>query len=180
MFLPKLLFLSLIFFISFPYTHCEDEETEEDSGDICDCGNTDINKTCCFIEKDENSIKCEAFDKYILFSKEFIYDETNINITCNKKYQKKTCGTNNPKKLFQCREHSSNSYTCCMIDIDGNTNCILADDKIEANYTFEDNVDIKEQNVKLYCKENYIKVFGIKIRKINYYFFIVFLFMMLF
>jgi hypothetical protein len=178
MFLKNYIFLFIIIiFLSFIL--CEDEE--EDSGDICDCGNTDTNKTCCFIETNEtSSIKCEAFDKNILFAKDFLLDEININITCNKEYSKNTCGTNNPKKLFQCREHSSNANTCCMISINGNTNCILADAKVEINYTFPDNEDIK--NVELNCSENYVNFnligIGIKNKKIS--FFVVFIVGMLF
>ena len=43
--------------------------------------------------------------------------------------------TNHPKELFQCREYSNNSESCCMFD--GEINCILADNKFgsESEYT---------------------------------------------
>ena len=149
MFLKKILF---IFCILFVFIYCEEEE--EDSGDICDCEKTD-NQTCCYIEyqSDEEMVsECKNFENKYLFAINFVNDI--FNITCKKTYQNQTCGTNNPKKLFQCREHSSKSNTCCMLDLNGNTNCILADSKFE-----QDNSDnIYPENLYKLDDKNYINI----------------------
>ena len=158
MFLKKILF---IFCILFVFIYCEEEE--EDSEDICDCEKTD-NQTCCYIEyqSDEENVvfsECKNFENKYLFAINFVNEY--FNITCKKTYQNQTCGTNNPKKLFQCREHSSKSNTCCMLDVNGNTNCILADDKFEQDNS--DNIypeilyKIDDKNyINITCNEKFI------------------------
>ena len=160
MFLKKILF---IFCILFVFIYCEEEE--EDSEDICDCEKLE-NQTCCYIEykNDEDNVvsECRNFTNKYLFAINFVNDH--FNITCKKTYQNQTCGTNNPKKLFQCREHSSKSNTCCMLDVNGNTNCILADDKLfEKNNS--DNIypeilyKIDDKNyINITCNEKFINL----------------------
>ena len=158
MFLKKILF---IFCILFVFIYCEEEE--EDSEDICDCEKTD-NQTCCYIEySDEENVvsECKNFENKYLFAINFV--NVHFNITCKKTYQNQTCGTNNPKKLFQCREHSSKSNTCCMLDVNGNTNCILADDKFEQDNS--DNIypeilyKIDDKNyINITCNEKFINL----------------------
>ena len=160
MFLKKILF---IFCILFVFIYCEEEE--EDSEDICDCEKLE-NQTCCYIEykNDEDNVvssECRNFTNKYLFAINFVNDY--FNITCKKTYQNQTCGTNNPKKLFQCREHSSKSNTCCMLDVNGNTNCILADDKFEQDNS--DNIypeilyKIDDKNyINITCNEKFINL----------------------
>ena len=155
MFLKKILF---IFCILFVFIYCEEEE--EDSEDICDCEKTD-NQTCCYIEyqSDEGNVvsECKNFENKYLFAINFVNDH--FNITCKKTYQNQTCGTNNPKKLFQCREHSSKSNTCCMLDVNGNTNCILADSKFEQknDEIISDSFYKNDKNyINITCNEKFI------------------------
>jgi hypothetical protein len=154
MFLNKILF---IFCILFVFIYCEEEE--EDSGDICDCEKNE-NQTCCFIEyqNEENVVsECQTFEKKYLFAINFVNEI--LNITCKKSYQNQTCGTNNPKKLFQCREHSSKSNTCCMLDVNGKTNCILADSKFEQknDEIISDSFYKNDKNyINITCNEKFI------------------------
>jgi len=151
--LKKILF---IFYILFVLINCEEEE--EDSEDICECEKSE-NQTCCQFEIDE-IIECKPFETKYLFAINFLNDI--VNITCKKEHEALTCGTNHPKKLFQCREHSSKSNTCCMININGETNCILADSKfidLEENYygkEFDLYNDDDSNRVIITCNEKFI------------------------
>lgn len=153
MILKKILF---IFYILFMFIKCEDEE--EDSEDICVCEKNE-NQTCCNYEINE-TIECKAFETKYLFAINFLNDI--VNITCKKEHENLTCGTNHPKKLFQCREHSSKSNTCCMLKINGETNCILADSKFidtENNYYSQDFTFYKDEDsneVIITCNEKFI------------------------
>ena len=156
MFLKKILF---IFCILFVFIYCEEEE--EDSGDICDCEKNE-NLTCCIIEyqNDENVVsECKGFLKRYIFAINFVNEF--FNITCKKSYQNQTCGTNNPKKLFQCREHSSKSNTCCMLDVSGKTNCILADNKFgqeNDSIVTESFFKLNDENyINITCNEKYLR-----------------------
>ena len=107
----------------------------------CTKFNTDL-KTCCFaqLKFSNNTIKnkCIEIEKNHTFALGFLdyityENENNVQVSFSCDISHTTCGTNNPSELFQCREHSSLHYTCCMIDIDGDTDCILADTKFNSS-----------------------------------------------
>ena len=81
----------------------------------CTNYNTDL-KTCCFaqLKYSNNTIenKCIEIEKNHSFALGFLdhitYENENnvqVSFSCDLTYT--TCGTDNPKQLFQCREHSS-------------------------------------------------------------------------
>ena len=146
MILKKILFI----FYLFVFIKCEDEE--EDSEDVCICEKNE-NQTCCNYEINDTT-ECKAFETKYLFAINFLNDI--VNITCKKEHEALTCGTNHPKKLFQCREHSSKSNTCCMLNINGETNCILADSKFIDSDSYYGTEFTFYDNVKITCNEKFI------------------------
>lgn len=109
---------------------------------------SDIDNACCFTElvNDEGSLnKCTPIPRRYRFSLDFVKSvivneqEYSPVFKCN--HVSQTCGTDNPNKVFKCREHSSNTITCCYIKYTNNdTDCILADSKFksEVNSTVND------------------------------------------
>ena len=101
---------------------------------------------CCFaeIEVDEvNKVKkCVGVNKDYRFALNHLrginiagYTNVNANFTCGQK--DRLCGTNSPSYFLQCREHSSDAKSCCMLtDGNGDTNCILTQDKYEEETSF--------------------------------------------
>ena len=136
-------FLGIIFFfykiiISFS---CNDAPLNPRKEIDCTNYNTDLKK-CCFaqLKYSNNTIKnkCIEIEKNYSFALGFLNNinyenEKDIEVTFSCDLTYNTCGTDNPSQLFQCREHSSLHYTCCMIDINGDTDCILADTKFNSS-----------------------------------------------
>ena len=143
-------------------TSCEDSSLSPN--EESDCTNLNSDKTtCCFAEltysNGTTKNKCmEINDKYrfalgFLTSINYENEDVNINFSCGINFQ--TCGTDNPKKLFQCREHTSLSKSCCMIKFDNDdTDCILADYKVTnpINFKLFEKIEISCCNFFYKCK----------------------------
>ena len=129
------LFQLLILVYLFPKNKLEcPTSSTPSSSEECTEYNTD-DTTCCYVEYSSET-KCEELE--VPVSYRFIIGflspfDSAVSFSCG--VDPKTCGTDNPKELFQCREHSSTSESCCKINIDGDTNCILADTKFETETT---------------------------------------------
>jgi hypothetical protein len=138
---------------------CEEESSP--SEETCKI-HSDKENACCFAEltakkNNETLSKCMKIPRNYRFSLDFIETITIDNneytpkFTCNQVSQ--TCGTNNPNQIFKCREHSSNTITCCYIkDKNNNTNCILADSK------FQKEVEQNVKDLNITCKHYFIKL----------------------
>ena len=113
---------------------------------------------CCFVEYTSFN-KCEtiSISKKYRFTLGFltIFDDSN-SFSCG--VDPKTCGTNHPKELFQCREHSSISESCCMFDIDGETNCILADSKFGSESEHTESINVGSGSVSVTCYHRFLNI----------------------
>ena len=164
-----------IFMAVFTFTNGNDEtEDYPINGNITLCENeafpseencktySDKDIACCFtklteLNNNHTFNKCMKIPRIYRFSLDFIQiisiNETKYvpKFTCNQVSQ--TCGTNNPNQVFKCREHSSNTITCCYIkDSGGNTNCILADSK------FQKETEYNETNLTIVCEHYFMKL----------------------
>ena len=133
-------FIILIFLFLLPkYNNQCPTSSTPSSSEECTEQSTD-DTACCYVEYSSGTI-CEELEitksyRFILgFLSPSPFDskENGVSFSCG--VEPKTCGTDNPKELFQCREHSSTSESCCKININGDTNCILADTKFETETT---------------------------------------------
>ena len=152
----KLIFLTSL--ISSIKTACPTTITPTESTECTEFSTDDI--ACCFVEYSSTK-KCEeiSISKKYRFTLGFLtlFDDS-TSFSCG--VDAKTCGTNHPKELFQCREHSSTSESCCMFDIDGETNCILADTKFGSESEHTESISVNSQSVSVTCNQNFLN-FGI-------------------
>ncbi len=118
-----------------------------------DCYNRNDEKySCCFATLDfanhTSTTTCFPIEKNFEFVGSFLtkYDlgnqtYANATVSCKSDPQK-TCGTDRPHELGDCRYNGSNSTSCCMIvDNTGHGNCILSKYKfwVETNYSIFNN-----------------------------------------
>ena len=152
----KFLFITIL--ISKIQSSCPTTITPIESEECTEYSTDDI--ACCYVEY-SSTTKCEeiSISKQYRFTLGFltVFDEAS-SFSCG--VEPKTCGTNHPKELFQCREHSSTSESCCMFDLDGETNCILADTKFGSESEHTESITVGSQSVRVTCNQDFLS-FGI-------------------
>ena len=96
----------------------------------------------CNVTKDiEISMLINETKVYFLnYIKNFNYNGTSISAEFSCGQEDKTCGVDNPKELYECREHSTKTASCCKLKGPGVSNCILSGKKYEkyTNFTLFD------------------------------------------
>lgn len=117
-------------------TKCESETTVTEVQ--CKLHSTD-DYVCCYAEYSEptRGKKCFKIDRHYRFAlhkTQTFTDESNntyskVSFYCSQEVA--WCGTRSPSKIFQCREHSSTSLSCCYIDNGNKSDCALANSKFD-------------------------------------------------
>jgi hypothetical protein len=121
----------------------------------------DDSYSCCFanltLPNNSTNTTCFPMDKRFEFAGQFLtqYDlgngtYVNATVSCSTDPQK-TCSTDSPHRLADCRFDGSHSTSCCMItDGTGHGNCILS-----KNFKFGNDTNYTIFNTTIQCSGSY-------------------------
>ena len=121
------------------YKSCENNTNYESCVNI-----NDTNMDICNVTLSDGTEIYMGINKtkvyFLNYIKNFNYSGEYISAEFSCSQEDKTCGVDNPKELYECREHSTKTASCCKLKGPGVSNCILSGKKYEkyTNFTLFD------------------------------------------
>ena len=156
--MPKIHIIISIFIFIWNFPFADNNELEE----IIDCSsiqnptntenctdNSNDTISCCFANLTNGTTYCMGINPnktyFLNYIDKFNYKNEDISAQFDCSQTFKTCGVDNPKELYECREHSTKDKSCCKLSGPGVSNCILSDTKYEeyTNFTLFNNYSIE-------------------------------------